>query len=45
MKALDREIFRLALPSILANITVPLVGMADMAIAGHLVRLLLIFAF
>jgi len=36
MKALDREIFRLALPSILANITVPLVGMADMAIAGHL---------
>lgn len=36
MKALDREILRLALPSILANITVPLVGMADMAIAGHL---------
>lgn len=36
MKGLDREILRLALPSILANITVPLVGMADMAIAGHL---------
>lgn len=36
MKAPDREILRLAVPSILANITVPLVGMADMAIAGHL---------
>ena len=33
---LNREILRLALPSILANITVPLVGMVDMAIAGHL---------
>ena len=30
------EILRLAGPSILANITVPLVGMADVAIAGHL---------
>ena len=27
---------RLALPSILANITVPLVGMVDIAVAGHL---------
>lgn len=36
MKALDREILRLAVPSILANITVPLVGMVDLAIAGHL---------
>jgi len=36
MKSLDREILRLALPSILANITVPLVGMVDLAIAGHL---------
>ena len=36
MKALDREILRLALPSILANITVPLVGMVDVAVAGHL---------
>ncbi|MCR5759987.1 MAG: MATE family efflux transporter, partial [Bacteroidales bacterium] len=36
MKALDREILRLAIPSILANITVPLVGMVDLAIAGHL---------
>ncbi|MBO4435102.1 MAG: MATE family efflux transporter [Bacteroidales bacterium] len=30
------EILRLALPSILANITVPLVGMVDLAVAGHL---------
>ena len=36
LNSIDREILRLALPSILANITVPLVGMADMAIAGHL---------
>jgi MATE family multidrug resistance protein len=33
---LNREILRLAVPSILANITVPLVGMVDMAVAGHL---------
>lgn len=33
---LHREILRLAAPSILANITVPLVGMVDMAVAGHL---------
>jgi MATE family multidrug resistance protein len=33
---LHREILRLAVPSILANITVPLVGMVDIAIAGHL---------
>ena len=33
---LNREILRLALPSILANITVPLVGMVDIAVAGHL---------
>ena len=36
MKPLDREILRLALPSILANITVPLVGLVDTAVAGHL---------
>lgn len=35
-RALNREILRLSIPSILANITVPLVGMADTAIAGHL---------
>jgi len=33
---LNREILRLALPSILANITVPLVGMVDIAVVGHL---------
>ena len=33
---LNREILRLAVPSILANITVPLVGMVDMAVVGHL---------
>jgi len=36
MKFLHREVLRLAVPSILANITVPLVGMVDIAIAGHI---------
>lgn len=36
MDNLNKEILRLALPSILANITVPLVGMVDLAVAGHL---------
>lgn len=36
MNVLDREICRLAFPSIMANITVPLVGMVDIAVAGHL---------
>ena len=36
MKSLNRDILKLAVPSILANITVPLVGMADIAVAGHL---------
>lgn len=36
MKSLNKEILRLAVPSILANITVPLVGMVDIAVAGHL---------
>ena len=36
MQALNKEILRLALPSILANITVPIVGMVDIAVAGHL---------
>ncbi len=34
-KGINREIFALALPSILANITVPIVGMVDIAVAGH----------
>lgn len=33
---MNREVLKLALPSILANITVPLVGMVDIAVAGHL---------
>lgn len=36
MKGLNREILRLAIPSILANITVPLVGMVDTFVAGHI---------
>ena len=35
-KNLNREILRLSVPSILAGITVPLVGMVDTAVAGHL---------
>ena len=33
---INRSILKLAIPSILANITVPLVGMVDIAVAGHL---------
>ena len=36
MDPMNKEMLRLALPSILANLTVPLVGMVDIAIAGHL---------
>ena len=36
MKAINRDILKLAIPSILANITVPIVGMVDIAVAGHL---------
>lgn len=36
MNPVDKDILRLALPSILANITVPIVGMVDMAVSGHL---------
>lgn len=36
MRKLNREILRLAIPSILANITIPLVGMVDVAIIGHI---------
>ena len=35
-KGLNREILSLAGPSILANITIPLVGMVDIAVAGHM---------
>lgn len=36
MKEINKNILKLAIPSILANITVPLVGMLDIAVAGHL---------
>ena len=36
MRTINRDILKLALPSILANITVPIVGMVDIAVAGHL---------
>ena len=36
MNTYDRQILRLALPSIVSNITVPLLGMVDVAIVGHL---------
>ena len=36
MTPFNKEILRLAVPSILASITVPIVGMVDLAVAGHL---------
>ena len=33
---MNRRVLSLAGPSILANITVPLVGIVDLAIAGHI---------
>lgn len=33
---MDRKIFRLALPNIITNITIPLLGIIDIAIAGRL---------
>ena len=36
MIPINKDILKLAIPSILANITVPLVGMVDIAVAGHL---------
>ena len=33
---MNKEILRLSIPSILANITVPIVGIVDVAIAGHI---------
>ncbi len=36
MANVNKEILRLAIPSILANITIPLVGIVDTAIVGHL---------
>ena len=36
MTTTNKEILKLAIPSILANITIPLVGIVDTAIVGHL---------
>lgn len=36
MQNIDKSILRIALPSIVANITVPLLGLVDMAVSGHL---------
>lgn len=33
---MNREILRIALPSIITNITVPLLGLVDLAIVGHI---------
>lgn len=33
---MSREIFRLAIPNIISNITVPLLSMVDMSIVGHM---------
>ena len=35
-RTLNKEIFALALPSIIANITIPIVGMVAIAVVGHL---------
>ncbi len=36
VKETDREILGIALPAIIANITIPLLGLLDVGIAGHL---------
>ena len=36
LPSLDRNILSIALPSIISNITVPLLGMVDVAITGHM---------
>ena len=36
MNAIDKEILRLAVPSIIANVTVPLLGLVDLSLSGHL---------
>ena len=35
-KELDRQILRLTIPNIITNITIPLLGMVDTAIVGHI---------
>lgn len=36
MKSIDRQILHIAIPSIVSNITVPLLGLVDLTIVGHL---------
>lgn len=36
LKAVDKQILKIALPAIVSNITVPLLGLVDTGIAGHL---------
>ena len=36
MRLIDRQILHIALPSIVSNITVPLLGLVDVTIVGHL---------
>lgn len=36
LTTLDRRILHLAVPSILSNVTVPLIGLVDLTISGHL---------
>ena len=36
MNVIDRQILRIALPAIVTNITVPLLGLVDTAIVGHM---------
>ncbi len=36
MNVLDRSILKIALPSIISNVTVPLLGLIDVAIVGHI---------
>ena len=36
LRQTDRKILGIAMPAIVSNITVPLLGLVDVAIAGHL---------
>ena len=36
LSILDRRILQLALPSVINNITIPLLGLCDLAVVGHI---------
>ena len=36
LRPIDKDILRIALPAIVTNITVPLLGLVDLAITGHI---------